>query len=201
MTGGRADALVEHHAIPLARQQLVALETAIRRHRPGCEILRQANIVSVREVDQPVRAESDGVAAVPDSAAGFAQQRHLVELIVAGCVAKPVKALRVVGVGVQAAVRPEKPAALVQLVVDDFDAGAARPPPRQRQPQDARPLAADQQAALAVKLQADPRPLRLRRRAEQIHLKAGDRRDMPRGGRPTCLDRLLPLVVVHTAWP
>ena len=50
---------------------------------------------------------------VPDSAAGFAQERHLVELIVAGCVAKPVKALRVVGVGVQTAVRPEEPAALV----------------------------------------------------------------------------------------
>jgi hypothetical protein len=66
---------------------------------------------------------------VPDSAAGFAQERHLVELIVAGCVAKPVKALRVVGVGVQAAVRPEKPAALVQLVVDDLDMGAAKPPP------------------------------------------------------------------------
>ena len=197
----RLDALVEHHAVPFARQQLVASVVAIGGCRCRLKTLPQQDVVAVREVDETVRAESDGVAAVPDSAAGFAQERHLVELIVAGCVAKPVKALRVVGVGVQAAVRPEKPAALVQLVVDDLDMGAAKPPPGQRQPQDARPLAADQQPALAVKLQADPRPLRLRRRAEQIHLKAGDCRDMPRGGRPTCLDRLLPLVVVHTAWP
>ena len=83
----------------------------------------------MRKVDETVRTESDGVAAVPYSAAGFTQERHLVELIVTGCVTKPVKALRVVGVGVQAAVRPEKPAALVQLVVDDLDKGEAKPTP------------------------------------------------------------------------
>ena len=153
------------------------------------------------EVDETVRTKRDGVAAVADSAAGFAQQRHLVELVIASRVAQSIKALRVVGIGVQAAVRPEQPTALVQLVVDNLDMGAAEPPLGQRQPQNARPLTADQQAALAVKLQADPRSLRLRRRAEQIYLKSGDCCDMPRGGGPAGLDRLLPLVVVNPAWP
>ena len=137
---------------------------------------------------------------MPDAPAGFAQKRDLIEPVIAGRVAQPIETLRVIGVGVQAAVCPEQPAALLQIVVDNLDLDPTKPPLGQRQPQDARPLTADQQTALAVKLQANPRPLRLGRRTDQIHLKAGDRGNMPRGSGPARLERLLPLIVVHPAW-
>ena len=95
------------------------------------------------EVDETVRTKRDRIATVTDSTTGFAQKRHLVELIVASRVAQSIKALRVVGVGVQAAVRPEQPTALVQLIIDNLNMGAAEPPLGQCQPQDARPLTAN----------------------------------------------------------
>ena len=78
-----------------------------------------------------------------DSTTGFAQQRHLVKLVIASRIAQSIKALRVVGVGVQAAVRPEQPTALVQLVVDNLNMGATELPLGQRQPEDTRPLTAN----------------------------------------------------------
>ena len=107
------DPLVKQDAIPVAGQQLILCIIAVGRLRARGKILGQEHIVPVRKIDETVGAKRDRVASMTDCATGFFEECHLIELIIPGRISEPIKALRIVGVRVEAVVRPKQSAALV----------------------------------------------------------------------------------------
>ena len=92
---------------------MILCKIAVGRLRAWGKILRQKHIIPVREINKAIGAKRDRVASMPNGAAGFFEERHLIKLIIPSRVSEPIKALRIVGIGVEAVVRPKQPAAFV----------------------------------------------------------------------------------------
>ena len=134
----------------------------------------------MRDVDIAIRAEFDVIAAMTHAATAAHEFLALFKHTVAILVGQTKERLGIVGVREERTVRVEQPAALQQLVVDDFDlliAAAA-----ERETQQTFLFFAKREAALRIEGHGDPRILTRLRGADQLGFETGRQRESGRIG-------------------
>jgi hypothetical protein len=179
---------------PVPRQRKPSVIRRVRQHRLGREsALRRLDVVAVNGIKEPVRAEGQLVATVPDPARSVPQQPDVLKPPVPVRVAQSIQRMRIVGIGIDRIVSPEQSAHFLQCLVRGrcFRTLSL---PRIKSKQ-APIFARHQHSPRRIKGHRHPGPLPRPRRAHQLHFKSVCRPYFARGRHPASRQCLLPLII------
>ncbi len=169
---------------------------AKRRREVDHVVFWKLDRITKDRVDSIVGAECEIVSPVSDPTGKVSDARGGLEATIAIRVVKSIKALCIVGLGIQGTIGVDQPATFRQRVIDGFDLGDGSAVAGEGHSQQALVFASDRESSLRIEFHAHPRTLVLLGGTDSLDFETGTDEKLHRISDRTIVGCLSPLLVV-----